>query len=175
MANPMYGQNKADNVIDTVKGLVYHDVAANTHTDTTTAADISSYGILTADLKVGSCIKVKSLVKVTDNNSTDTATVIAQLGGVSGTTSGAIDVADNDLFYFDIQIVITKMGSAGTAECFGYVGTDATASTLLHADNVSMTSIDFSGSTVNLGINCDWSVAHAENILTHQWTTIEIV
>ena len=174
MANPMYGQNKADNIIDRVQGLIFHDVAATTHNNTTTAADISSHKIPTSDLQVGSCIKIRSLVKVIDNNSTDTLVCIPQLGGVSGTTSGAIDVADNDLFYFDVQMVITKMGSSGTAECFGYVGTDATASTLLHADNVSMSSIDFSGSTVTLGINCDWSAAHADNEATHQWTTIEL-
>tara|TARA_R100000700_G_C3093671_1_gene93875 strand:+ start:104 stop:631 length:528 start_codon:yes stop_codon:yes gene_type:complete len=174
MANPMYGQNKEDNAIDKVKGLVYHDVAATSHTNTTDAADISSYAIPTGDLQVGSCIKVRSCINVTDQNGTDTATAIVQLGSVSGTTSGAVTVADSDKFYFDVQIVITKMGSAGTAECFGYVGTDATGSTLLHADNVSMTAIDFSGTTVNLGINVDHSAAHSDNELTHQWTTIEL-
>ena len=174
MANPMYGQNIADNAIDRVKGLVYHDVAATTHNNTTDAANISSYVIPTGTLQVGSCIKVRSCVKVIDQNGTDTLVVIPQLGGVSGVTSGAVTVADNDIFYFDIQIVITKIGSAGTAEAFGYVGTDATGATLLHADNVSMTAIDMSGD-VRLGINCDWSAAHADNEATHQWTTIEIL
>jgi hypothetical protein len=174
MANPMYGQNKADNALDRVKGLVYHDMAATTHNNTTDAANISSYSIPAGTLQVGSCIKVRSCVKVIDQNSSDTLTCIVQLGGVSGVTSGAVTVADNDIFYFDIQMVITKLGSAGTADAFGFVGTDATGGTNLHADNVAMTAIDMSGA-VTLGINCDWSAAHADNEATHQWTSIEIL
>ena len=173
MGIPLYGQNKSGDTLDRQRGLVYHDVAATTHTNTTDAADITSFNIPAGALQVGSLIKVRSCIKVTDNNSTDTATCIVQLGNVSGVTSGAIDVADNDLFYFDVQFVVTKVGSAGTAVSMGYVGTDATGSTLLHADQVDMTAIDFSGD-VEVAVNCDWSVAHAENILTHQWTTIEL-
>jgi hypothetical protein len=173
MANPMYGQNKADNIIDRVRGLIGHDVTATQHDNSTDAANVATITIPKGALQVGSVVKVKSCIKVIDNNSTDTLTALVQLGGVNGVTGGAIDVADNDLFYFDVQMVITKTGSAGTADAFGYVGTDATGSTLLHADQVSMTAIDMSG-TVDVTINCDWSVAHADNEMTHQWTTVEL-
>ena len=173
MANPIYGQNKADNIIDKVKGLVEHDVAATTHNNTTDAANISAITIPAGFLQVGSMIKVRSCVKVIDQNSSDTLVCIVTLGGVSGVTSGAVTVADNDLFYFDVQMVVTKIGSAGTADAFGYVGTDATAATLLHADQVSMTAIDMSSDVV-VGVECDWSAAHADNEATHQWTTVEL-
>ena len=173
MANPMYGQNKADNTIDRVRGLIGHDIAATTHNNTTDAANITTITIPSGALQVGSLVKLRSCVKVIDQNSSDTLTCVAQLGGVAGVTSGAVTVADNDLYYFDVQFAITSIGSAGTAVAFGYVGTDATASTLLHADQVSMTAIDTTG-TVDVTINCDWSAAHADNEATHQWTTVEL-
>ena len=173
MANPMYGQNKADNTIDRVRGLIGHDIAATTHNNSTDAANVTTITIPAGALQVGSVVKVRSCINVVDNNGTDTLVAIVQLGGVAGVTSGAIDVADSDKYYFDVQMVITKIGSAGTAVAFGYVGTDATGSTLLHADQVSMTAIDMSGD-VTVGINCDWSAAHADNEATHQWTAVEL-
>ena len=173
MANPLYGQNKADNTIDKVRGLIGHDVAATQHDNTVTAANVATIKIPQDALQVDSIVKVRSCIKVVDNNGTDTLTAIVQLGGVNGVTSGAIDVADDDIIYFDVQMVVTAIGSAGKANAFGYVGTDATGSTLLHADQVAMTSIDMSGS-VDVTINCDWSAAHADNEMTHQWTTVEL-
>lgn len=178
MGIPLYGQNKGGDTLDRQRGLVYHDVAATTHNNTVTAADITSFDIPAGVLQVGSLIKVRSCIKVIDNNSTDTLTAICTLGSVSGVTSGAIDVDDNDIIYFDMQFVVTKLGTAGTAVSMGYVGTDATGSTLLHADQVDMTSVPFNDANgpiaVKVAVNVDWSVAHAHNQATHQWTTIEL-
>ena len=173
MSIPLYGQNKTGDRIDRIRGLIGHDVAATQHDNTTDAANVATITIPKGALQVGSIVKVRSCIKVIDNNGSDTLTALVQLGGVAGTTGGAIDVADNDIYYFDVQMVITKVGSAGTADAFGYVGTDATGSTLLHADQVSMTAIDMSGS-VDVTINCDWDAAHADNEMTHQWTTVEL-
>ena len=73
MSIPLYGQNKTGDRIDRIRGLIGHDVAATQHDNTTDAANVATITIPKGALQIGSIVKVRSCIKVIDNNGSDTS------------------------------------------------------------------------------------------------------
>ena len=167
-----------DNILDSKFNHVSDNVVgtSTTHTNTTDAADAGTLTISAGRLKVGTIIKVMSFGTVTDTNSTDTLTNILNLTHGSTTvalaTGAALDVADNDVVQADATIQILTTGSAGTFAAIGKIHTDAAGGTIVR-NYVASTAIDTTVDLV-LTMNCDWSVAHAENIYTQLIHTAQI-
>tara|TARA_R100000234_G_scaffold109215_1_gene81006 strand:+ start:703 stop:1215 length:513 start_codon:yes stop_codon:yes gene_type:complete len=170
MANPLYGQNKADS---SMVQLLYQNANQVTHTNSTDAADLFSYSIPANKLEMNNIVRVKAFATVTDNNSTDTLTPVLKFGGTAIATGAALDVADSDIVYVWADVHVTKIGSAGTMTAISEIRTDALGATTVIAAT-SLTSKDTTGALA-VALNVDWSVAHAENIVRLDAASIELL
>jgi hypothetical protein len=124
--------------------LYRQDGAGTSHENTTDEAVIGSYQIPARFLAKGKTLRWQGSVWVEDNNSTDTLTIDLKVGTVALTgtdvhTSGAIDVADNDVMFWDLIVEPrSAAGSAsgdvlvhGTATILGAIGTGILVNTAL--------------------------------------------
>ena len=159
--------SKFNHVSDNVVGT------STTHNNTTDAADAGTLTISAGRLNVGTVIKINSFRTCTSTNSTDTLTAILNLTHGSTTVAlasgAALDVADDDVVHAESEIHIL---SATTFAAISKIHTDAAGGTIVR-NYIASTAID---TTVDLVItmNCDWSVAHAENIYTQLIHTAQI-
>ncbi len=139
--------------------------AAITATATETAFD-KTYTFAADQLKVGDVIKIYGQVIATATNSTDTLTVKVYFGnGLSGTaigTSGALDVANNDICIFDITLIIRTVGATGTFVASGFItiGVPGTATVKTYA--IASTTFDSTGTMV-VTPSATWSSTNAGN------------
>lgn len=138
-------------------------------TNSTTRTALASYTIKAGTLRAGSRIRVRAHVIATSTNSTDT--LLLDIGGAVGGTpaalcsSSAVDVANNDIGYFDLDIVIRTIGASGTL----VIGGGQYTKTLAQLDTavakpffLASTTVDTTADIV-LGIYGTWSVASASN------------
>lgn len=148
-------------------GKLYSQVAAATaHSNTTTEALFDkSISIAANTLRAGDILKIRAQGIATSTNSTDTLTAVLYLGGLSGialATTGAVDVANDDIFAFDYDVVIRTAGDSGTMVGTGYVSLGASGTVTAKAVYKASTSIDTTAAQV-VGVGADWSVASASN------------
>ena len=169
--NPMYGSNKFDN--DGLAQVLHSDKASEvTHTNSTDAAFLNSYSLPANSLEKGDVIRVKLRATVTDNNSTDTLTPVFKFGGTAIATGAALDVADSDIIWVDAEISVTAIGASGTMTSHASIKTN-TGDTDVFA-STALTSKDTTAAIV-LGLEVDWSVAHAENIVRLDSFVVELL
>lgn len=129
---------------------------------TAEAAFASSYEIPADLLVAGTVISFQAVVTAVATVSTDTLTCRVRLGGVAGTqivTSGAVDVADNDIWIVKGQIVIRTAGASGTmfaagSEILDAPGT-ATESWVLQSTAVDTTA------ALDMVVTAEWSTTNA--------------
>jgi len=170
--NPMYGSNKFDN--DGLAQVLHSDKASEvTHTNSTDAAFLNSYSLPANVLEKGDVIRVKLRASVTGTNSTDTLTPIFKFGGTAIATGAALDVADDDVIWVDAEISVTAIGSSGTMTAHSEIRTDAVAGTTVRAAT-ALTSKDTTAA-IALGLEVDWSVANAANIVRLDSFVVEIL
>ena len=150
--------------IDVAVGEVYSTVADSAeHENTTDAAAFDELVTIPANtLVAGSVLKVRGQVFVVDNNSTDTLTLELRIGNTVVIATAAVDVADNDVGYFDCDIVIRTIGASGTFVAMGTQALGVPGTVTAKPFGKAETAID---TTVDLDIEvwADWSVAHADN------------
>ena len=170
MANPLYGQNKADT---SISRKLFSTTEQKTHHTSTDAADLFTYSIPADTLEPGHIVRIKAFATVTDNNSTDTLTPILNFGGTAIATGAALDVADSDIIWTWADVHVATIGSSGTMEAFSSIRTDALGAVHVIAAT-SLTSKDTTG-TLAVALNVDWSVSHAENIVRLDAASIELV
>ena len=171
MANPMYGQNKLDNSI--VRKLFSEAGTLREHENTTDAADIFSYTIEPNLLAVGDIVRVKVFCTVVDSNSTDTLTPILNFGGTAIATGAALNVADDDIVYAWADVHVTAIGGSGTMTAISEIRTDANGGTSVTAAT-NLTSKDTTAG-LDVALNVDWSVAHADNEVRIAAFSIELI
>ncbi len=156
--------------------LQYSSIAESAeHENTTDAADFDkSYTIPANTLRVGDVIRVKAQVTVVDNNSTDTLTLLLNLGSNLVVTTAAVDVADGDVGYIEADIVIRAIGATGGFQATGVQGLGVpgtvTAKPFLKNDATVDTT-----AALKVAINADWSVAHADNEASLSLLTVELL
>lgn len=151
--------------------LAVTTAAGTAHSNSTDEAVLASYALPANFLQSGKSIRWQGAVRATSTNSTDTLTVNCRVhtsAAVAGTivaTSGAVDVANNDVVIFDLTLV--PRSSAGTASgsilVFGLCsapGAEGTATARVAFEVLS--SIDYTAAQ-HLIISADWSVASASN------------
>lgn len=158
----------------TVGGRAYNPVAASSNvTNTVSETDFStSYTAPANSFKVGSLVHIRGYGIVPTTNSTDTLTIKVYFGTVAVLTTAAVDVANDDIFTFDIMLTVRTTGASGTfVGCCFYQDPDAAGtaprwSTV--ADNVDTTG------TVAIKASATWSVADPGNVCNLQMLAVTI-
>lgn len=91
--------------------LLYVLLAAGTAlSDSTTETVLDSYNVEAHTFRKNKVLRVKGSVRATATNSTDTLTLKVRVGSETKTgtvviDSGAIDVADEDIFVFELDLI----------------------------------------------------------------------
>jgi hypothetical protein len=113
-------------------------------------------------LRAGDILKVRLLVRATATNSTDTLNVKLKIGTTVVAQTGAVDVANDDVAYIDMDIVIRTIGAAGTLVAAGVtsIGTAGTATT--RPAHLASTAVDTTVAQ-DITASATWSVANAGN------------
>lgn len=158
-------------------GLVHAIVADSTQVENTTDETTFSNGSRTiagADLRVGDVIRVRAQVFVEDNNANDTLTVKLYLGTEEIVTTGAVDVADNDIGYIDAEIVVRAVGASGAISGTGVVALGAPGTVTAKPFRKAQATEDLSAN-VALTVKATWSAAHADNECELEHFTVEIL
>lgn len=130
-------------------------------------------------LLAGAEIEFEGVGTFTDTNSTDTAIVRVRFGNVATTLSSravvaagsAFDAADNNFVHVRGKIVLQSVGPTGK---FHSIGAELHSGGSLTEVPLYDQSIDTT-LPIELGPTVQWSVAHAENLLTWKWFNVRII
>lgn len=130
-------------------------------TNTTTETVMATFAIQAGALKQGRIVEFLAGAIATATNGTDTFRYRVRLGGVAGSIvadSGAIDLANNDVFVVNGQIVVREDGASGSivSAAHGLLKTTG-FNTLLDATAVDTTA------ALSLVLTCTQSAASASN------------
>jgi hypothetical protein len=155
--------------------------AGVSHENSTDEGSLSQYAIPANSLVNGSTIRFWAAGVVEDNNGSNTLTIAVRLGTSTTVTSnvavfstGAIDVADSDIYCLHGIIQVRTAGSNGTAVAMmSYQDPDATgtAPKWNYKDPFTLDTT----SKLYLDITGDWSAAHADNECNSEMFVVDIV
>lgn len=148
--------------------------SAVTNTITETTFSNGSVTIPANTLKVGDVIRVRAQGIATSTNSTDTLTVRSLIGTDVLATTGAVDVANNDIFTIDVTMVVRTIGATGTFVAFGDVSIGAGGTVTRKSVYLGSTTIDTTAAAT-LTVKATWSVASASNSCRLDVLTVEHV
>lgn len=163
-----------------VPAVVFTNTAASTAvSNTTTETLFDQFCTIPAKhLQPGQLIKIKYQGIATATNSTDTLAIKLYIGGLTGTvliSHAATDVANNDVFMGEYDLIIRTIGASGTMVGRGtYKSVPAAEGTMTIKDDIlASTAIDTKTSKV-IGVSATWSVANAGNSCRLDFLTVEI-
>lgn len=144
--------------------IAYSATAASAEVENTTdeTAFDKSKTLDGSQFAAGDVIRIRAQGVVVDNNSTDTLTVKLYLGTEEIVSTGAVDVADGDIFYIDCDIVVRTTGATGTIVAAGVVGLGVIGTVTAKPFLKAQATEDISGN-VAVALKATWSVAHADN------------
>jgi len=132
--------------------------AAVSNTTTETAFD-KSYTIPANLLVAGDVLTIKGQVIATATNSTDTLNIKLKLGSTVLVASAAVDVANNDVVFFEITVLVRTAGASGTYVAAGHCSTVGAAGTVTQrAAFVASTAIDTTATNA-ITVTATWSAA----------------
>lgn len=153
------------------------NTAASTAVSNTTTETAFSNGTVTIPantLKVGDVIRVRAQGIATSTNSTDTLNVKLKIGTTVIVATGALDVANNDIFLIDATLVIRTIGAAGTFIATGTVTIGASGTATAKAFNLAETAIDTTAAQT-ITVTATWSVASPSNSVRQDILLVEQV
>lgn len=145
-------------------GLLYANVADSasvTNTTVETAFD-KSLTLKGGELEVGDVLSIRARAFCVATNSTDTLTLKLYVGTEVIATTGAVDVANSDIGYFDVDVVVRAIGSSGKLSAAGVVALGVPGTVTAKPFRLDEASEDLSGSLF-IGVKATWSVANAGN------------
>lgn len=147
-----------------------------TNTAVETAFDIKAT-IKANTLFPGSMVKIRFQGIAPSTNATDTLLIKLYYGSITGTllwSSNAPDVADNNVFMGNFDIIIRTIGAAGTMVGWGTgKGNPAAPGTFATKDqSLASTAVD---TTVDkdIVVSATWSVANAANQVRLDFLSVE--
>lgn len=160
--------------------VVYTNEAASTAISNTTTETLFStqYSVPKNSLSAGQLIKIRYQGIATATNSTDTLAIKLYIGGTSGTlllSHTATDVADNNVFQGEYELIIRTIGASGTmVGCGTAKSVPAAEGTATYKDDIlASTTIDTTAAQV-IGVSATWSVASASNSVRLDFLRIEM-
>lgn len=163
-----------------VPAVVFTNTAASTAvSNTTTETLFDQFCTIPAKhLQPGQLIKIKYQGIATATNSTDTLAIKLYIGGLSGTvliSHAATDVANNDVFMGEYDLIVRTVGASGTMVGRGtYKSVPAAEGTMTIKDDIlASTAIDTTTSKV-ISVSATWSVANAGNSCRLDFLTVEL-
>lgn len=149
--------------------VVYTNTAASTAvtaSSTETEFD-TAYTAPGGSLRAGQRIKIRFQGIATATNSTDTLTIKLYIGGKTGTaliSMAATDVANNDVFTGEYELIVRSDGASGTIVGVGtYKSIPAAEGTMTIKDDIlASTAIDTTAAQ-RLCVSATWSTTNAGN------------
>lgn len=159
--------------------LYTQQAAGTAHSNSTDETAIGSYSLPANTLKPGTRVRVKYQGIATATNSTDTLTVKLYIGGLSGTallTGTATDVADNNIFCGEFELVCRTDGASGTFVGFGsHADVPAASGTAVPVyETKGSTAIDTTAAQV-IAVGADWSVASSSNSCRLDFMAVDVL
>lgn len=154
-----------------------NDVAASTAVSNTATETTFSNGTATIpknSLKVGDVIRIEAQGIATATHSTDTLTVKVYIGSTQLATTGALDVANNDIFLVRITLVVRTIGASGTFVATGTASIGASGTATQKIIYVGSTAIDTTVAN-DITVKATWSVADVGNSVRMDVFTVEQV
>lgn len=163
-----------------VPAVVYTNESASTAVSNTTTETLFStqYSVPANSLEPGQLIRLKWQGIATATNATDTLTIKAYIGGLSGTvlfTHAATDVANDNVFMGEYDLIVRTIGASGTVVGFGTgKSVPAAEGTATYKDDIlASTTLDTTAAQV-LGLSATWSVANAGNSCRLDFLSVEM-
>ena len=183
----LFGIGAKGNLLsDRGDGTQIHGRTAYTNTAASTALTASStetlfdtsYSIPADTLVAGQLIKIKYQGICTATNGTDTFAAVLRIGGVAGTalyTHTATDVANNNIFLGEYNLIVRTVGASGTMVGFGWGKNVAAAEgTITFRDDfLASTTIDTTAAQV-IGVTGQFSSTNAGNSARLDFISVEI-
>lgn len=158
-----------------ISRLKYAQTAASSaHTNSTDETTLATVTLGGAKFRKGDVIKVRAQGIATATNSTDTLTVKLYLGTEVICSTGAVDVADNDIWFIDADIVIRTIGASGSIVACGVVGLGVEGTVTAKPFKLAAATEDISGD-VACKVTADWSVASASNSCRNDIFNVQLV
>ena len=154
--------------------LAYANTAASgaiSNTTTETAFD-KAKTIAANTLRAGDVLRVRAQGIATSTNSTDTLTVKLYVGSLVIVTTGAVDVANNDIFFIDAVIVIRTIGASGTVVATGTVGLGAEGTVTAKPFKLASSTLDTTAAN-DVACKATWSVASSSDSCRLDVLTVE--
>lgn len=169
-----------------IGGRAYTNTAASTAVTAVTAetAFDTNYSIPANTLKAGTLVKIRYQGIATATNSTDTLAIKLYLatdttaGAIVGTTlisHAATDVANNDVFQGEYQLLIRTVGSSGTmVGCGTYKSVPAAEGTATYKDDIlASTTVNTTVAQI-VAVTATWSTNNAGNSCRLDVLSVEI-
>lgn len=160
-------------------GLCYSNTAASTAIAASSAEALfdTQYSIPANALRAGARIRIRFGGIATATVGTDTLTIKLYIGGLTGTaliTMAATDVANNDVFTGEYELLIRTIGASGTMVGQGtYKSIPAAEGTMTIKDDIlASTAIDTTVAQV-VAVSGKWSTTNA-NSCRLDFMTVEI-
>lgn len=143
-------------------------VAAGTAlTASSTETALGSVSIPANTLEVGSIIRMRFQGIATATNATDTLTIKAYLGGLSGTaliSMAATDVANDNVFTGEYELVVRTIGATGTVVGVGtFKSIPAAEGTMTIKDDILASTTLDTTAAVSMAVSGTWSTTSASN------------
>lgn len=173
MSNRLITQPGNGGIFGVVGTTVYANTAASTAvSNTTTETVFDKYATIPANsLQPASVIRIRWQGIATATNSTDTLTIKAYIHSAATLTAGttlfshaATDVADNNVFTGEYELIIRTIGASGTMVGVG-VGKSVPAAegTMTSKDDIlASTAIDTTVAQY-IGVTATWSAASSSD------------
>jgi len=143
-------------------GVAVAASTALTASSTETNFDNSIVTIPANGLRVGDVIRVRAQGIATATNSTDTLTAKIKLGSNAVLSTGAVDVANNDIFYLEADIVVRTIGATGTVVAAGAVAIGAEGTVTSKPGKLASTTVDTTAA-ITLAVSGQWSTTSGSN------------
>lgn len=157
-------------------GLEYAALAASaalTASSTETAFD-KAHTIPANSLRPGDVIRVRAQGIATATNSTDTLDAQLRLGTTDILATGAVDVANNDVFFIDADIVIRTIGATGTMVAAGHTAIGAPGTVTSKPKILASTTIDTTAD-ISVNVSGTWSTTSGGNSCRLDILNVEII
>ena len=145
-----------------VAGIAVAASTALTASSTETNFDNSVLTIPANTLRVGDVIRVRAQGIATATNSTDTLTGKIKIGSTTVVSTGAVDVANNDIFYLEADIVIRTIGASGTLVAAGAAAIGVEGTVTSKPAKLASTTVDTTAAQT-LAVSGQWSTTSASN------------
>lgn len=139
--------------------------------DTSATAYADTLTIPAGVLRSGDVLVIRALIKIDDNNGTNTIANSLRLGGVTLGTQAAHDVDDGDGVFFEAYVSVQTAGASGEihSRCLAHVQDDTPDTGVVFDQALDTTA------ALVIDLLATWSAGHADNKSTIKSLSYEVI